>query len=390
MSSTTGAPHHAAGAVYGDAPVDLPIEPLVRETPDEFRARMDAKPDAAAAARLTIAPAPAKETAPLPVGPAPVPRPRPARASAPLARGTRSDEVVIVTAYVNGDSIPEIARATAHSTSTVRRLLLASGVQLRDDRQARSGRTPKADDPAVVDAVRRLYVDEHLSQEEVAERLSLTRKQVERIMRVHGVPARPSASADPAAARRVPNTLTVLRDEIAAAGLTPATLRAWALEHDVPVTAMGVPSRKVLTAYLRHHAATPDPISYVLPDAPDEQRPVEETERQCVDELAALTAANPAIGHTVDADAIAAAIATEPQPAAAHASPDVSTPALAAEIPDAPTPPIVTALAAIGRLADELAALRPRLTSRDRRAVDATLVALGTPEPSLWRQLVGS
>ncbi len=193
MSSTTGAPHHAAGAVYGDGPVDLPIEPLVRETPDEHRARMDAKRDAAAAGS--------------------------ARVRTPLARGTRSDEVVIVTAYVNGDSIPEIAAATAHSTSTVRRLLLASGVQLRDDRQTRSGGTPKVDDPAVVDAVRRLYIDEHLNQDEVAERLSLTRKIVERIMRTNGIPARPSASADPAAARRVPNTLIVLREEIAAAGL---------------------------------------------------------------------------------------------------------------------------------------------------------------------------
>ena len=227
MAHTTGFSHHAAGAVYGDAPVDLPIEPLVRETPDEFRARMDAKRDAAAAARLPVAASDPRTPAPLPVGPTPTPRarPRPARASTPLARGTRSNEVVIVTAYVNGDSIPEIAAATGHSTSTVRRLLLASGVQLRDDRQTRSGGTAKVDDPAVVDAVRRLYVDEHLTQDEVAERLGLTRKVVERIMRANDVPARPSASADPAATRRAPNTLAALREEITAAGLTPASPR---------------------------------------------------------------------------------------------------------------------------------------------------------------------
>ncbi len=163
------------------------------------------------------------------------------------------------------------------------------------------------------------------------------------------------------------------------------------------MTAKGVPGRKVLTAYLRHHAATPDPMIFELPDAA-RHLVAAHPERQRVDVPAILAAAHPSIERTVDPDAIAAAIATDPEPTAPASTPEPSTasepaadeahadrlePAIAA-------PPIVTALAAVGRLADELASLRPRLTARDRRVVDATLVALGTPDPSLLGKLFGT
>ncbi|HUX72037.1 MAG TPA: hypothetical protein VMV41_16075 [Cellulomonadaceae bacterium] len=320
MAHTTGFSHHAAGAVYGDAPVDLPIEPLVRETPDEFRARMDAKRETAAAARLTPTAASAK-AGPLPVGPVPTPRPRPARVAAPAAKPRVSSDAAIVTAYVAGDSVPQIAASTGHTRRTVLKVLTASGVHLRDDRATRSGNAAKG-----------------------------------------------------------------LSAEIAAAGLTSATLRAWAAEHGIPVTHKGIPGRSVLAAYLD------DPARNVLAEHPEcEFVPAPEVsvtwfmepERQHVD-VPDIMAANPSIGLTAHEATIAARIVAESVPL----SPPATTPDDPEPEPD--VPPIVTALAAVSRLAVELADLRPRLSARDRRAVDATLVALGTPEPSLLKSLFGA
>jgi transposase len=190
---------------------------------------------------------------------APTPRPvtRPAAQAGPrLAAATRPapDAAGIVRDYVeDGMTIPQIARQRGHSTRTVRDLLKATpGVVMRDDRSTHSGgRNKIADDPRVVAAIRRLYVDEGLTQRQVAERLQLTYQVVRRVMQANGIEARPPASvAGHGSARPGTSTLARLRQAIEDAGLTARTLREWAAAHGIDVPTTGLPGWDVLNAYL--------------------------------------------------------------------------------------------------------------------------------------------
>lgn len=165
-------------------------------------------------------------------------------------------------------SIPEIAKRRGHSTSTVRRVLVETpGLVLRDDRTTNSGgRNKAADSPEVVEAVRRLYGgEEQLTQEQVAERLDLTPKVVQRIMRDHEIPARPAAherAADLNRKRATPSEL--MRQRLEAAGVTSKDVRTWAHKHDLACPATGTVPQRLLAAYLRADGGAP-----VDPDATD-------------------------------------------------------------------------------------------------------------------------
>lgn len=208
--------------------------------------------------------APATDAAPAapeaPAAPTPAPKPAPPRSR--IAGGSAGvDAAGIVQDYLDGASVPEIARARSHATSTVRRVLKSTpGVVLRDDRATRSGSKPKQDVPEVVAAVRRLYVDEELTQEQVGDRLGLSAKAVQGIMARAGIEARANV-VESGVKHNAPgrSTLTGHKAAIAAAGLSSSQLRAWALEHGVPVGAVGVPGKAVLAAYLAAQQPAPEP-----------------------------------------------------------------------------------------------------------------------------------
>ncbi len=263
---------------------DLPMEE--RETGEQLRARMEAKtqrsfspwanrptppkheervhPVVAEAEERFVEPElrepepalpePTPAQVPVPASTAkPAPRPAaPARAARPAP-----DAAAIVQDYLDGQTAHAIAEARGHSTATVYRILRATpGVTLRDDRVGRSGSKKKTYDPSVVDAVRRLYIDEQLTQAQVAERLDLTAKVVQTIMTRHHIPARGDVIAT-GMTYNAPgrSTLASLTADMAAAGVTPEQLRAWARDNDIKVGKVGIPPRAVLNAYLDHRQA---------------------------------------------------------------------------------------------------------------------------------------
>ncbi|WP_159794502.1 helix-turn-helix domain-containing protein [Puerhibacterium puerhi] len=217
--------------------------------------------------RLPSAPAPTakprRRSAPTPrpaTRPAPQAAPRPRAASRP-----KPDAAAIVREYTEDRmTIPQIARKRGHSTRTARDLLKATpGVVMRDDRSTHSGgRNKIADDPRVVAAIRRLYVDEGLSQTEVAERLQLTYQVVRRVMRTNGIEARPPASVTGhGSARPGVSTLAKLRQAIEDAGLTARTLREWAIANGIDVPTTGLPGWDVLDAYLADRPVVTPPAA---------------------------------------------------------------------------------------------------------------------------------
>lgn len=106
-----------------------------------------------------------------------------------------AERAEIVAAYESGATAVEIGEKHDRMPKTIRGALRRAGVQLRDDRSTRSGGTnKKVDDPAAVEAVRRLYVDEGLTQAAVADRLGSTVKIVQGVMARNNIPARPDAA----------------------------------------------------------------------------------------------------------------------------------------------------------------------------------------------------
>lgn len=312
------------GGVYNGSTPDLPMES--RETPEEVRARLEAKRarstspwdrprppgrDTRQDARVDVELSQAKyvspdfEPEPDPVpAPAPAPAPEPTPAVVPAAKPTPAsprkqpgpsqhvDAAAIVQDYLDGASIPDIAKARGNATSTVRRTLLNTpGVTLRDDRVTRSGSQKREYEPAVVELVRRLYVDEGLSRAQVARRAALTGKVVQSIMKRHGIAARPDVVTS-GENHNEPgrSTLTEHAESIAAAGLTAPELRAWAIAHDVDVAPTGLPSKRVLAAYLaaRDAPAVEEPTPAPTP-AHGPSRPLAEHQALARDALTDFT-----------------------------------------------------------------------------------------------------
>jgi transposase len=157
--------------------------------------------------RRAAAPDPAPALPPAgPSAPAPLSTPAPAEpdeqpalppAEQPAARGRNvspGERAAMKAAYVAGETAVAIAARHGRMPKTIRDTLRAAGVQLRDDRATRSRGQRKEYNPAMVADVRRLYVDEGLTQLEVAARIGSTAKVVQRLMDRHEIPTRPDAT----------------------------------------------------------------------------------------------------------------------------------------------------------------------------------------------------
>lgn len=96
-----------------------------------------------------------------------------------------------------GHSCPEIARELGVAVSTVRRALNNAGITVPDGRSTHSGGRNQinAYPEQLVNDVRRLYLDQQLTQAQVAAQLDTTVKVVQSVMARHNIPARPSAVA---------------------------------------------------------------------------------------------------------------------------------------------------------------------------------------------------
>lgn len=152
------------------------------------------------------------------------PQPQATSTSPARSRFITGDELAAMVAdYEEGKTPPEIAAATGRTAKNVRTALERAGVQMRDDRALRSGgQNRRVDDQALVDDVRRLYVDEGLSQAAVAERLDCTVKVIQGVMARNGIESRPDAAGIKREKATPPERTARYRDPDAAARATTA------------------------------------------------------------------------------------------------------------------------------------------------------------------------
>jgi|GEM_PF-1464162 len=139
-----GAPHHAGPSLANEGPPCLPIEPVRKEDPDEFRRRMEEKAGRRRLALRSITPEPRPEVddalQAAKFSPAPrarddrraAPRPRPTPATPPAAPSRdERDRLAAIEAYEQGESIVALARRFGQPETTVRHWLTRAGVTLR-------------------------------------------------------------------------------------------------------------------------------------------------------------------------------------------------------------------------------------------------------------------
>lgn len=158
---------------------------------------------------------------------------------------TRTSIVDLITAnfeYVNGATCPEIAQRHGWPVVSVRRQLQRAGVAMRDDRAGRSGGKPKINDPATVDRVRKLYIDQGLSQGKVAQTIGTTTKVIQTLMKREGIPARQAQAGGC-------DTLQGYRTRLLELGVTSAELRTWARAHGYQPHIRGLVAEHIIDAY---------------------------------------------------------------------------------------------------------------------------------------------
>jgi hypothetical protein len=166
------------------------------------------------------------------------------RTRGPGRPGRQVDEQAIVAEYQTGATAPTIANRHGILPKRVRSIVERHGVQLRDDRNTRSGGTPKEYDADTCAAVERLYVVEELSRSQVAERLGLPYKSVVTIMRRRGVRPREGQSGRT-------DTLGGLRQLLDSASATSREIKVWGCEHGlVDHVARGMPAKALVEAYM--------------------------------------------------------------------------------------------------------------------------------------------
>lgn len=172
------------------------------------------------------------------------PRTRPVRT--PQPRRTY-DEQAIVTAYQAGATAPELAREHSCTPKKIRTILDEHRIPRRDDRATRSGGRKVERDPQLIAQIRRLYLDERLSQTEVAEQLSTSRKVICSIMIAAGIPARQGENGRKDGA-------APLKALIAEIGVPSAEIKAWGLRNGLLMEiGPGIPPRRVVDAYIAAH-----------------------------------------------------------------------------------------------------------------------------------------
>jgi hypothetical protein len=184
-------------------------------------------------------------------------------APTPPARRRRSAGTVaqhldeIVRRYQAGETAVVIGGDLGHTAKTIRDALDRAGIQRRDDRTTRSGGANRIEDypEQLVADVRRLYVDDCLTQRAVGDRLGVSAHVVQRLMERHGIEARP-----PAHKENDPNELERRRKLSAAGkartdlGYPVAKIRAWAQTNGIRCPERGrfLP-REVVDAYEAAH-----------------------------------------------------------------------------------------------------------------------------------------
>lgn len=187
--------------------------------------------------------------------PTPIPSPTPAPAGFTVFEKTRRprrpspdlDDREIARRYQAGESAPALARAHGVTPKRIRAILDDLRIPRRDDRTLNSGGKPREWDDDTVNAVRRLYLDQHLSRTHVAEELHLTLKTVTTIMRRYDIPARERQCGhlDGAA---------TLKARMNDAGVTSRQVKDWALQQGrITTIARGIPKAALVEAYLDAH-----------------------------------------------------------------------------------------------------------------------------------------
>ncbi|CAI9417245.1 hypothetical protein [Nocardioides sp. T2.26MG-1] len=166
----------------------------------------------------------------------------------------RVDADRIVALYTAGKYMNEIQSETGNAVSTIKRVLIDAGVQIRP-RGPKPGDKHKNYDPTLIADVRRLYTDEHLNQAEVANHLGIGIKVVQNVMRAAHIPTRATAvERSQAGTSHRTNTLGRLRDAINATGATPRQIKDWALSQGlIPAIARGLPHLGLVEAYAAAH-----------------------------------------------------------------------------------------------------------------------------------------
>lgn len=200
------------------------------------------------------------------------PTPTPAPQPAPVAAPARAKRTPIATGHVGRPhgynsgtnvaairrlylddqlSIPQVAEATGHAKGTVRRVLLDSGITLRDDRRTRCGGKPTHIDDETAAQVRDLYINQRLTIMQTAKKIGRSHKFVARVMRAHGIEPRPDASAG--AGHRVDGAGT-LKAHLADLGATSRQVKDWALTQGL-ITEIhrGLPPARLVEAYADAH-----------------------------------------------------------------------------------------------------------------------------------------
>ncbi|WP_030526623.1 hypothetical protein [Phycicoccus jejuensis] len=163
-------------------------------------------------------------------------------------RAIPADEVArMVDLYVEKRlSIPAIAQQLGRGNATVRRNLLVAGVTLRDDRASNSGGGNRHPD-SVLRAAGELYLT-GLTRDQVAERLTIGIRAVDKGIALVGATPRPAANI--AGAHTGHDTLGALRDLMAANDITAADVRSWANRTGRDCPPRGFPSRALVEDYL--------------------------------------------------------------------------------------------------------------------------------------------
>lgn len=146
----------------------------------------------------------------------------------------------IVAAYKAGRTLGQIADDHDCSAPTIGRILEEQGVPRRGAPVPRS--------PELIEQVRHLYQDEHLTQVEIGERIGQTTKVVQSVMTEAGIDRRS------AKARHGRDNARGLKQKIADLGVTSAQIKAWAINAGhLDQMHRGLPSGALVEKYSAAH-----------------------------------------------------------------------------------------------------------------------------------------
>ena len=327
----------------------------------------------------------------------------PAAAVTPRRRAMRRAEIkrheAVITEYLAGATIPALAETYGHSTSTIRRWLLDADVVLRDDRATRSGGKPKTtgdDDPELRAAAISEY-EAGATLEQVAAAHDVTPKIVSGILRRAGVQLRPAASVEQVSAETIEQIRVLYVEEglsqsqvAQRLGLpSQAAVSKIMRRHNIPRRSFGHPAAPVVAPPAPGPAQSPSPSPSPAEPASTPVEPTEDsmTQPPSVEPAETPLAPSPVVADTASApepsetirDAIRDVIKT------VWPMPSPPAPAPSAPAPSAPAPSaLTTALTAVAALADTFTALRMDLTRREKAIVLAALAELADPSVGEW------